>query len=513
MTHNTLRAAAIFSSDMVLQRDKPVPVWGAADGKGTVEVTWQTARDTVRVCAPVRDGQWRAVLPPREGGELGTLAVSDGTAEQRFTNVIFGDVWFAGGQSNMELELQNCLNGKEELAASSNPDIRFYQVVKRAWIDQEYLWDEEHACWKVCGPKTAAALSAVAWFFARKINADVGVPIGIINCSWGGTSISAWMGEERLARSVAGQRFLNSYAALMGNKSDEQYGAEMWNYVRQWSEWDKRIQARRKIDPSVTWEVLNAECGVCPWPQPAGRKSPYHPTNLYNSMVRRIVPFGLKGFLYYQGEEDELRAADYGEMMYYLIDQWRSDWEDDSLPFLFVQLPMYASREEAESGQPSKNWCVLRENQWRASRTIANTGMAVIIDRGEYDNIHPFDKQTVGYRLALQALKKVYGVPVEADGPVFAYAEPEGSALRVHFANAESGLEARGALEGFEVAGTDGLYYPAEAAIQGDTALVCSPKVTQPERVRYAWIKYGPTPLFAKNGLPAMPFRSHCSDL
>jgi sialate O-acetylesterase len=229
-------------------------------------------------------------------------------------------------------------------------------------------------------------------------------------------------------------------------------------------------------------------------------------------MVRRVAPFALSGFLYYQGEEDDPRAVDYRDMLYYLIDQWRSDWDDDTLPFLLVQLPMYASREEVEAGQPAKNWCVIREAQYRASVTIANTGLAVIIDCGEYDNIHPLDKQTVGFRLALQALKFSYGKKIDADGPIFSSAQTEGDAIRVSFLHTESGLEFRGRGEGFEVAGADGVYYPAQAVIDGSTVVARSTKVSSPERVRYAWIKYGPTPLFNKNGLPAMPFRSHRAD-
>jgi sialate O-acetylesterase len=240
-------------------------------------------------------------------------------------------------------------------------------------------------------------------------------------------------------------------------------------------------------------------------------------------MIRRVAPFALKGFLYYQGEEDDLRAADYGEMMCYLIDQWHTDWRDDGLFFLFVQLPMWASRSEFDEGLVSKNWPVIRENQYKVSKIIANTGMVVSIDRGEFDNIHPLDKQTIGFRLALQALRKVYGKDVEADGPVFRKAKNEGAGIRVYFDNAASGLVAREVpdgshpltdgketadIAGFEVAGADGVYHTARVVIDGETVLVASPDVPRPERVRYAWIKWGPTPLYAKNGLPVMPFRS-----
>jgi sialate O-acetylesterase len=507
--HSTLQAAPVFSDNMVLQRDTYVPVWGTGSEGDEVSLSFGTAR----VSGKVKDGRWRLVLPPFDAGERGDLEISGGGDSIIFKNVIAGDVWFAGGQSNMEMELPNCLNGKAELAAAKNPDIRFYQPLKRAVVDEDFLRVERNCRWKECRPDTAAALSGAAYFFARKVNADTGVPIGIINCSWGGTSISAWMSESQLMKSAAGKRCIDDYEALINGKSDLQYEEEMDAYFEEWRAWDKRVRERQAKDPGVNWEVLNRECGECPWPQPAGRKSPYRPVNLYHSMVRRVAPYALKGFLYYQGEEDDPRAADYGDLMYYLIDQWRSDWGDDTLPFLFVQLPMYATKKEmdtvaAAGERMPDNWPVLRENQYKVSRIVANTGMAVIIDRGELDNIHPLDKQTVGFRLALQALRKVYHRPLTTDGPVFSRAVREGNALRVYFANAEDGLEARGEPAGFEAAGQDGVFHPASAVIDGGTALVSAAGVPEPERVRYCWVKYGPTPLYAKNGLPVMPFRS-----
>lgn len=504
--HSTLQAAPVFSDNMVLQRDAYVPVWGV--GEDNIPVTLSFG--STQVSARVRGGVWKLSLPPHKAGERGDLEITGGGEKILFKNVIFGDVWFAGGQSNMEMELKDCRNGKAETAAADYPDIRFYQPVKRAFVDEVFLRDEQRCRWRECRPDTAAALSAAAYFFARKVNADMGVPIGIINCSWGGTSVSAWMSREQLLKSAAGQRCVKDYDALINGKTGGQYEAEMNAYFEEWRAWDQRIQERRAKEPGVSWEILNAECGECPWPQPAGRESPYCPANLYHSMIRRIAPYALKGFLYYQGEEDDPRAEDYADLMYYLIEQWRSDWGDDALPFLFVQLPMYASKKETDDGTATENWPVLRENQYKISCTVANTGMAVIIDCGEFDNIHPLDKQTVGFRLALQALQKVYRRPIAADGPVFSHAVREGSALRVHFANAGDGLEVRGELKGFEAAGPDGAYRPASAAIDGATVLVSAEGVTEPELVRYCWVKYGPTPLFAKNGLPVMPFRGSC---
>jgi sialate O-acetylesterase len=504
MMGSTLQAAAIFSDNMVLQRDAYVPVWGSGEDGEVVSLSFGSAR----VSARVTSGVWEARLPPHPAGERGELEITCGREKIRYKNVVFGDVWLAGGQSNMEMELLNCQDGKEELRQAETPGIRFYQPVKRAFVGEDFLHAERDCRWQECHPDTAATLSAAAYFFARKVNADTGIPIGIINCSWGGTSISAWMSGEQLKKFTAGQRCLDGYEALVNGKTDEQYEAEMDAYLEEWRAWDRRVQERRAKDPGVSREILNSECGECPWPQPAGRKSPYHPANLYHSMIRRVAPYGLKGFLYYQGEEDDPRADDYGDLMCCLIDQWRRDWRDDTLPFLFVQLPMYASKKETDDGTVTENWPVLRENQYKVSRIVANTAMAVIIDRGEFDNIHPLDKQTVGFRLALQALKKVYRQPVTADGPVFSHAVREGNALRVYFANAGDGLEARGEPIGFEAAGGDGVYHPATAVIDGVTVLVSAEGIAEPEQVRYCWVKYGPTPLFAKNGLPAMPFRS-----
>jgi len=521
-----LQAARVFSDNMVLQRGKPVPVWGLGDEGRIVRASWESEGKTVSAAAVVHNCKWKLFLPPLPAAQRGELVLNDGRDEIRFRNVITGDVWFAGGQSNMEMEIGNCRNGEAELAACANDNIRFYHVVKRAVVNEDYVREEAQTKWQVCAADTASVLSAAAYFFARKINAELGIPIGIINCSWGGTSISAWMSREQLERSSAGRRFLDDYAAKVGGKTDAQYNAEMEAYFAEWRAWDERIRARREKEPDVNWETLNRECGQCPWPQPAGNTSPYCPANLYKSRVQRVAPYGLKGFLYYQGEEDDLSAADYGEMMYYLVDEWRAAFGDERLPFLFVQLPMYASREETEAGIPSKNWCLLRENQYRASLAIANSGMAVIIDCGEYDNIHPLDKQTVGYRLAIQALKKVYGKNIEADGPVFSWAEfqpgqsqselqhsgqsygSQLNSLRIHFDNAESGLEFRGEAAGFEIAAARGPYFPAQAEIDGCYVILRSDRVKEPFRARYAWTKFGPTPLYAKNGLPAMPFRS-----
>ena len=518
MIKSALKAAPVFSDNMVLQYGKPAAVWGYGHDGNTVRVIFNnTFLTETKVC----NGQWNLLLPPLDAGLQGDLVITDDTEEIRFKNIITGDVWFAGGQSNMEMELENCNNGMEELSACTNPGIRFYHVVKRAVVDADYLREENESSWQICAPDTAGGLSAAAFFFARKINKETGIPIGIINCSWGGTSIAAWMSIEQLEKSKAGRRFIDDYAAKIGGKTDEQYNAEMNDYFAAWQKWDTSVRIMREKNPDVTWDIINKECGACPWPQPAGRTSPYAPSNLHTARIRRVAPFTIKGFIYYQGEEDIERAADYREMMYYLVRQWREDWNDNKLPFFFVQLPMYSTREEIEADPSAQNWCLMRESQYSASLDISNTGLAVIIDCGELDNIHPLDKQTVGCRLALQALKKVYGKDIEADSPAPSRIElhkftQEETGLRIHFDNAESGLMFRDNNPNsfnsdvcFEIAGDDGVFYPAKAMIEVKTVIVFSDKVLNPKSVRYAWRNYCPTPMYAKNGLPAMPFRAH----
>jgi sialate O-acetylesterase len=519
MGNIVLKAAAVFSDNMVLQHGKPVPLWGSGTDGRTVCVSFHANADSKNSLkaqaqeTKVRGGKWNLTLAPVAAGISGELIINDGTDELRFKNVITGDVWFAGGQSNMEMGLVNCKNGVQELAACANPNIRFYHVTRRAVVDDDYLREEAESCWKACAPETAATLSGAAFFFARKINADMNIPVGIINCSWGGTSISAWMSREQMEKTCAGKKYVDDYDKIIAGKTDEQYNAEMKEYDEQLRQWEARVRERKEKEPGVTQEVLDKECGQAPWYPPDGKASPFCPANLHASRILRTAPFALKGFLYYQGESDDQRAADYRQMMFCLVQQWRDDWKDNTLPFLFVQLPVWATSDKTDAGNLQHNWCLIRENQYLASLDIANSAIAVIIDCGEFDNAHPFDKQTVGYRLALHALKKVYCRNIEADAPVFSWYEVKDGKLYVHFDYAECGLEFHGSTDdkfaSFEIAGAEGSYFPAQAEIQGNTVAVYSEKVTDPHRARYVWKKFCPTPLYAKNGLPVMPFRTN----
>ena len=501
-----LKVSAVFSDHMVLQRGKPIPVWGTAAPGSTVRA--ELCGELVLAEADA-DGLWKASFKPKEAGQSLVLKICGDGAEQVFSDVAIGEVWFAGGQSNMEMELANAYDGKKEVSESFHPDIRFYMVPKCAVTGDELDEAEIKAGWKVCGPDTSGIMSAVAYFFAVQIREALSVPVGIICCAYGGTSISCWMSREQLMKTTAGVRYIDEYNALVGDKTDEQYRAEMEDYTRRWEAWNARVEARRIIEPEVSWEVLNEECGICPWPQPAGRTSPFRPAGLHESMVKRVSPYAIRGFLYYQGEEDEARYESYDFMMMSLIDEWRRDFGDRRLPFLFVQLPMYIAKADAVREHDSRYWAMMRDQQMKTAETVANTGLAVLTDCGEFDNIHPTDKKTVGERLALQARKKVYGQELTADAPVVSGIEYAGDRVFVHFQNTDEGLMIRGPeLQGFELAGRDGIFFPAEGRPETDSVMICSKDVPLPVYVRYAWKNYCTANLYGATGLPAAPFRT-----
>lgn len=501
-----LTKAAVFTDHMVLQRRKPIPVWGTSQAGQTVTV--RLGDDEKNTIAD-ECGRWKAILPPREAGEPLTLTITCGEEALTCTDVLMGEVWLAGGQSNMEMVLNDCKDGKKEVSQSEGKNVRYYNVPRCAVFGEELLKQEAESSWKICTPQTAGEISAVAWFFAVQISQSQNVPVGIIDCYWGGSSVSTWMSRKQLEKTAAGQAYIDNYAALVGDKTEEQYYREMDEYNELWQAWNSRVENMRRQDPQITWAELNKLCGQCPWPQPAGNQSPYRPAGIYETMLSRVSPYALRGFIYYQGEEDAVRYSTYDEMMVSLIEQWRTDWNDMELPFLFVQLPMYCSAEEYANNDDNKCWAELREKQWKVSRTVCNTGLAVLADCGEFDNVHPTDKRTVGDRLALLARSKVYGEAVAADSPRADSIRRCGKRVEVHFAQTFGNLSIKGGcLEGFELAGRDGIYYKAKGELRLDSVVLWADEVTEPEGVRYAWTNYGEANLYNAVGLPAVPFRT-----
>ena len=498
-----MKVAPIFSDHMVLQRHKKINVWGTGIENSNIVVRI----GDICIKEKVVNNQWMVQLPSMEAGGPYTLQITDGNKQVSFKDVMIGEVWFAGGQSNMELELKDSQNGKQVTALANHDNIRFYNTLKTAFIDEESLKEESGTRWQVCKSNTAGHMSAVAYYYAKELAKELNVTIGIINCYWGGTSVTCWMSKEYLEKDQDGYSYIKDYERLVGNKTDEEYDQEMEAYQQSYMEWCSQVDILREEDPNVSWEIINEKAGPCPWPQPAGNKSPYRPTNLYYSMIKRVNPYTIRGFIYYQGEEDTYKASLYSNLMIKLIDQWRSDWKDDMLPFIFVQLPMYMAKGEIDD----KTWAVLRDQQMKVYKTVKNTGIAVMIDGGEFDNVHPLDKETVGYRLALQGMKIAYGIPVNADSPTLKDYAFEKDKIRLFFNDMEeiiikSDRNQDFLLEGFEIAGDDLIFVPARATIEDGQILVWGDNLNKPRYIRYAWTNYGTAPVYNQHGLPLAPF-------
>lgn len=493
-----LQAAAVFGSDMVLQRDCPVPLWGRA--VPNARVTASLCRGGVTAAATADpNGHWQLTLPPQPGGGPYTLTLQSGEETLVFSGVYYGEVWLAGGQSNMELPLAGSRGGEAALAACADPRLHFYATPK---VTTPAAAEAAPSRWQVVGPDTAADLSAVAYYAARELAAALDLHIGILECFWGGTYAHCWLPRDLLAACPEGQRRLAWYDARMGHKTDAEFNAECTAYQAEVDAWNRRIAARRAADPRVSWTVLNADCGLYPWPPPAGRTGYQRPGNLYESMLRRVCPYGVRGFWYYQGEQDEEWPGDYEAELTMLVRRWRADWGDDTgrLPFLLVQLPMYATGAGAES------WPTLRAAQAAVADRQPNAGLAVLADLGEADNIHPADKEPAGRRLALLALETVYGLPVAGRSPQLQEARKAAGSALLRFAHTGGGLTLAPGDTGFALAGADGIFHPAAAQTHGDTVTLHADGVPHPQQVRYAWHNFGPAALHGGTGLAARPF-------
>lgn len=502
----------IFGENMVLQRDQAAPVWGEAPAGADIEAT--LAGCAVRTSAGP-DGAWRADLPPAPAGGPYSLRIRCGAEETVINRVWRGDVWLAGGQSNMELPLQNAQDGKAAVTDSAQPRLHFYMPARSATVDGAEEAENGGAPprWQISGPDTAGDLSAVAYYAARTLLERLeDVHIGVIACPWGGTYAHCWMSREELLDFPEGRRRIEQYDARIGGKTDEMFEWETAAYQREVDDWTARAAALQTLEPDAGQAVIHRECGLYPWPPPAGRASFQCPGNLYDSILGRLRPYGIRGFWYYQGEQDEEWPEEYYALLTRLIRQWRRDWEDEEKPFLLCQLPMYQSREQAE-GPDSMAWPILRDAQARAARDLPGVELAVLADCGEFDNIHPGDKRTPGVRLGLLSLEAAYHLSVSGRPPVCRDARRAGIGVRVRFVHTGGGLYLTGEGRGFQLAGADGVFRDAEARVTApDTVSVMARDVSRPRWVRYAWYSFGPAELYGGTGLAAAPLEREMED-
>ncbi len=570
-----LHVAAIFASHMVLQRNKPNAVFGALDADcAGMEVVAQirdfdgsmVAQAHAYASKDLKDGlsPWRVMLPAQPEGGPYTLRVTAGNDFLEFEDVLIGEVWLAGGQSNMELELRNSENAEAALENCADPLLRFYNVPKTGVINRNA---ENAASWQDSSPENSGVMSAVAYYFAHKLRSelDPDLPIGIVDCYIGGTSITCWMSEDALNSSEAGRGYLTRYERAIAGKTQEQFKLETDEWQTRFDAWNANIAAAKEADPDVTWDTLNEQYGACPWPPPVTPTSQYRPTGPFHAMLERIAPYSLAGFLWYQGEEDEQYSGSYRELLGMLIGEWRAHLERKSAVPHRAASAMDRRKTAGGPNDPMR-WPVLREAQWDAAQSIDNVYAICTIDCGEYDNIHPagqaHSRRTPCQLRAAANLRHVPHSGVRPDGAGLPL-RPERPrtavlplcarfAFRRHHARRRRRPWLRWPVpplvrspehSGFELAGADGVFHPATAAIFVDcdiddlvnsrvnvvdynatefgipvnsrsigTITLASPDVPEPMSMRYAWRSWGPAPLFNNDGLPAQPFRLNLTD-
>lgn len=511
-----VKLPAIISDNMCLQANKEIPIWGKADPGEQVTVSLGMLKDSVGATAD-ESGNWRVTLHAMpDGGGPFELNVS-GKNHLVVKNVIVGEVWVASGQSNMEFAFRGAHNHAEEQPKANYPKIRIFNLKKRTAL--EPLWDCEGK-WEECTPETVMGTSAVGYFFARDIHTKLGVPVGLIHTSWGGTPAEAWTSIEGLKSSPELAGALNA-----AEHEKQNLPAEIEKYKNQtlprWEEADKKWKDEYAHADAATRKKH---------PEPRRPNSPANnpnaPTVLFNGMIAPIIPFGIEGAIWYQGESNAGNPYLYRTLFPAMIQDWRNHWaaanpDEKDFPFCFVQLANFQAREN-EPTQSDGGWPGLREAQHMTLK-LPNTGEAVIIDIGQANDIHPKDKMDVGRRLALAALHMAYHKDLVFSGPTYAGMSVEGNKVRIKFDNVGEGLTIAAApstqpgvppaqpaseLKGFSIAGDDHRFVWANAKIEGDSVIVWSDQIEKPVAVRYAWANNPECNLYNKEGLPASPFRT-----
>ena len=459
----------IISDHMLLQRDRPVRIFGKAQPGEAVSVTFrgQTAET---VTDPV--GRWEVWLDPLAPGPAAEMTVR-GANVITIADVLVGDVWVGSGQSNMQWTVNRSDNAETEIAAAAYPQIRLFAVPRKP---SSVPVEDVDAKWIVCSPESVREFSAVLYYFGRQMHKDLKVPMGLIHSSWGGTPIASWISGPSLTANTRLAPFLTYWQNLV-----LQYPVNLTRY-----------ELTRK-----EWEAAGAQ-GTAPMAPPLGPGHAHEPTSLYNGMIAPLAKYTIRGALWYQGETEAGRAQGhiYGDALMTLVQDWRRAFAQGDFPFYWVQLANY--------GNAAKNghWMRVQEGQVKAT-ALRHTGIAVINDIGNPTDIHPTNKQDVGRRLALVALDR-------GGSPLFRQATREGNAIRVWFDHAATGLKTRGGgpVTGFEIAGRDGKYVAATAEIRGASVRVSSPDVPNPLWVRYAWDYNPDANLINAQGLPASIFRT-----
>ena len=524
-----VKMAPIFGDHMVLQAGTKLPVWGtaAAGEKVTVTVGGETGSATAGA-----DGKWLVTLDPLKASTTPLTMTVAGQNTLTFSDVLAGDVWICSGQSNMEFGLNMEWDAKDQVPQANLPLVHLFLVPHKTSLtpvtdiistSPQYLGGQ----WVVCTPDNVikvggwSGFTAAGYFFGREIQKATGQPVGLIGTYWGGTPAQAWTSTEKLASDPVLKYYADQHDQTAANYAKAQADAPALQakYTADVAQWKTDNGLAANATPADI-NTANAKAKAAGKPMMQKPPAPsdggaHSPSNLFNGMIAPLIPYAIKGAIWYQGESNGgsvASATEYRTLFADMITDWRARWGEGDFPFFFVQLAKFKN--------PNPPYAVLRESQAK-TLSLPNTGMAVAYDIGDQDNIHPQDKLDVGKRLALAAEHVAYGKDLVYSGPIYDKIAVTGGTVRVSFTQVGGGLAIGSApwvspkaqpipatsLVGFTIAGEDKMFYPADAKIDGDAVVVSSAQVPAPVVVRYAFIDAEGN-LYNKEGLPAPPFRS-----
>ncbi len=483
-----LTLAGIFTDNTVLQRDAPVPIWGRANSGDKIEVHFG---NTKKSATAGDNGRWQVVLDSMPANaEPQTLSIR-GKKSIEIKNVLVGDVWLCSGQSNMAMIVDRAKDPEKEKAAADFPGIRVFTVGRNPSLKPLSDCTGE---WVISTPETAGKFSATAFFFGREIHREQDVPVGLIVTAWSGSAIEAWTSLEVQEKESALTALLQSWEEKDLAYTPEIEAAKKADYESKFAEWktaSKKAKAVGEGRPKAPRRPVNP------------RNHWHHPTVLFNGMIAPLIPYRIKGALWYQGETNGFTRESgelYGLQLPMMIKDWRKRWGHGDFPMAWVQLPFTSASSLA--------WPSIRESM-RTATSLPNTGMAVTIDIGEERLLHPLNKQGFAHRLALWARAEVYGEDINWSGPQFAKSRTEGAKLVLSFTHTDGGLQAKeGELRGFEIAAADGNFLPATATLQKNTVTLSHPGIKEPIVAAYSWANHPDGNLTNGSGLPASPFRT-----
>ena len=498
-----VKLPAVFSNDMVLQSGKPVKIWGTAAAGERVTVSFGKQKKQTKAN---ETGNWQVVLNNLTASAEPASMVITASNNITIKNILVGEVWICSGQSNMDMTVAKedrywcgVFNEDEEVAAANYPLIRVFDT---DFTPSATPQNNVTGKWETVSPQTIGHLSAVAYFFARAVQHKMKVPIGLITTAYGASTAEAWVREEALVKEAVCKPLVDSFKRKLEKYLTDT--AAKIKYAAAQEKWKLAADSAKAAGKNPPRSPRN--------PDPV--RDQHNASVLWNGMLKGLVPYTIRGALWYQGESNSPTAKIYRQIMETLITDWRQQWGQGNFPFLYVQL---ANIGKTYDSLPAKGGseAVKREAQL-LNLSIPNTAMAVAIDNADptdMNNVHPKNKQEIGKRLALAALATTYNEKIVYSGPIYDKMEISGSSIKLYFNHTGSGLITKGAgLKGFAIAGADKKFVWATAKIEGNTVTVSSPGITNPVAVRYGWGNNPPTSLYNKENLPASPFRTDSFD-